>query len=159
MGLDWHHAGGRLVALELLAALQHYGAPTRLLDFTFNPLIALWFAVESLDGRDGRVFAIDISDRVISRQQAASSDPWWLGVPPGVATDWSKQSWIWRPPPLEPRMVRQDGCFLMGGIPSTQPARAVRSATTWRLLRAHEVRECMSLPLVLIQYEQPEFRS
>jgi hypothetical protein len=60
-GLDWHGSGGRLMALELLAALQHYGVPTRMLDFTFNPLIALWFAVETVpkdDGEYGRVFAL-----------------------------------------------------------------------------------------------------
>src|SRR5438046_878265 len=28
-GLDWHTAAGRLTALELLGALQHYGVPTR----------------------------------------------------------------------------------------------------------------------------------
>ena len=36
---------GRTVSdLHVLAKLQHFGAPTGLLDFTWNPLVALWFA-------------------------------------------------------------------------------------------------------------------
>ena len=92
--LDWHSTGGRLTALELLAALQHYGVPTRFLDFTFNPLIALWFAVEKDAESDGRVFAIDISDRIISRTAAASPDPWWFDEDPGSTGIWSTESWI-----------------------------------------------------------------
>jgi hypothetical protein len=153
-GLDWHHARGRLSALELLAALQHYGVPTRLLDFTFNPLVAYWFAVASHDRGPGRVFAIDISERLISRQQAADPEPWWMGTPPDTTTEWATQSWVWAPPPLEPRMVRQDGCFVMGGVPSTNPARNRRTARGWELLHAPDVRECMSVPFKLIQYDQ-----
>ena len=87
-GLDWHQSGGRLTALELLAALQHYAVPTRMLDFSYNPLIALWFAVE--DPGDaaaaGRVFAIDIADREVSRDQAMSqAEPWWTEIDPGIA--------------------------------------------------------------------------
>lgn len=33
--------------LEILASLQHFGAATRLLDFTHNVFVALWFACES----------------------------------------------------------------------------------------------------------------
>jgi hypothetical protein len=32
--------------LQLLADLQHYGIPTRLIDFTSNPTTALWFACQ-----------------------------------------------------------------------------------------------------------------
>jgi len=65
---------GRLSILGQLAMLQHYGAPTRLIDVTFNPFIGLWFAVEKkwvngepkYEDTDGRLFAIDVSDRLIN---------------------------------------------------------------------------------------------
>lgn len=151
-GLDWHGSGGRLAALEMLAALQHYGVPTRMLDFTFNPLVALWFGTEAVkvdDGPMGRVFAIDIAGRGVSRERASESDPWWLDIPPASDTEWTTKSWIWRPPPLEPRIVRQQGCFLMGGMPSTIPVRSLKG----KPLRAAEIRECMSVPFTLIKYE------
>ena len=40
---------------DLLSKLQHFGLPTRLLDFTYNPLIALYFACLSEKYTDGRV--------------------------------------------------------------------------------------------------------
>ncbi|MBE4267476.1 FRG domain-containing protein [Vibrio parahaemolyticus] len=44
-------------SFEWLFLAQHYGLPTRLLDWTSNPLVALYFAVESEDDQDGMVYA------------------------------------------------------------------------------------------------------
>lgn len=154
--LDWHVGGGRLSALEMLAAMQHFGIPTRMLDFTFNPVIALWFAVQSRDTRPGRVFAIDVAGRRISPEKVAGWEPWWWAESTSVATEWATRPWVWDPPPLEPRMTRQEACFAMGGVPSTQPARGLRASGVWRPLQAVEVRECMSIPFQLIKYERAE---
>jgi hypothetical protein len=46
----------------MLCDMQHYGIPTRLLDWTFTPLVALFFACSSLKNDlsdDGRVFIFD----------------------------------------------------------------------------------------------------
>lgn len=43
--------------LIILAKLQHYGIPTRLLDLTENALVALYFACKSNSGTDGEVYA------------------------------------------------------------------------------------------------------
>src|SRR6185312_17389274 len=48
--------------LAWLSIMQHYGVPTRLLDFTSSPYVALYFALEGYDPqskRDFAIFAID----------------------------------------------------------------------------------------------------
>lgn len=43
--------------LAWLALMQHYGSPTRLLDFTFNPAAALYFALREA-GKDSGPYSI-----------------------------------------------------------------------------------------------------
>lgn len=54
--------GRRLSVLECLSTLQHQGAATPFLDFSYSPLVALWFASDSTDPEtEGKVFKIDIT--------------------------------------------------------------------------------------------------
>ncbi len=45
--------------LEFLVLAQHYGIPTALLDWTTNPLVALYFACLPVKGKDGVEIAAD----------------------------------------------------------------------------------------------------
>lgn len=46
-------------SLEKLILMQHYGIPTRLIDVTTNPLVALYFACQGNPDKDGVVFIFE----------------------------------------------------------------------------------------------------
>ena len=48
--------------IDVLAYARHHGAPTRLLDWSQNPFVGLWFAVsdKDYDSKNGVVFQLDL---------------------------------------------------------------------------------------------------
>lgn len=122
---------GRLSVLHQLAMLQHYGAPTRLIDITFNAWVAVWFAVEKKwsnsevvhEDKDARLFAVDVTDRLINENQAYRgwedelSRPW----KPDVfdKKEWTTSVFAWKPPAIDARIFAQNGGFLLGGVPAS----------------------------------------
>ncbi len=141
---------GRLSLLNQLATLQHFGAPTRLVDVTLNAYIGLWFAVEKYDDRDGRLFAVDISSRLINERDDLRGwedrlDPPWSDFD---ESRWTGETFAWKPSPFERRVAAQNGAFLFAGVPRTRPGfqlpRTPRSGRTWTL---PEVRQVTSLPM------------
>ncbi len=51
---------------ERMVKMQHYGLPTRLLDITSNPLVALYFACKEFhDKEDGRLYRFEVDNKDI----------------------------------------------------------------------------------------------
>ncbi|MYM71238.1 FRG domain-containing protein [Duganella sp. FT134W] len=135
-GLHSTAQNGRLSVLRQLAILQHYGAPTRLIDITFNAFVAAWFAVEQkwnngteiLEDKDARLFAFDVSNRLINENSDFRSweddlfTPWRTGrTGAPKSKDWTESVFAWKASNLDGRIFAQNGGFLFGGVPTSTP--------------------------------------
>jgi hypothetical protein len=117
--------------LAWLSIMQHYGVPTRLLDFTESPYVALYFALESYQPTskdDFAVFALDytsvmeqsiahITSKDVSFTETRSSVyPKQDKVFEEIVDRFSYDiAWVTEPKRHNERLDRQGGCFLVSG--------------------------------------------
>ena len=108
--------------LEVLAKLQHHGAATCLMDFTKNPLFALWFACLD-DTKDGAVFIINSNNpskiRNLIHDDLKSPFKKILAFKTREKDEKENPSdrpllWRWKPEGFDPRILWQDSVFLFG---------------------------------------------
>jgi len=117
--------------LSWMAAMQHYGVPTRLIDFTTSPYVALYFAIESFRPTPSKQFALYAIDwsAVMQRSFQLLRD----NVPGFSHTSDSHRNfqdeifdktvdpqcrdvvWVTEPKQLNKRLDRQSGCFVLSG--------------------------------------------
>ena len=131
--------------LARLGYLQHHGIPSRLIDFTRSPWIALFFAAEAIDEYDGRIFALLVQPADVIGAML-NGTPW--------RTYKSDQIKIWDPIACGvtfPRLAAQDGVLALGRLPSTRPHRTAYDGVVGgpRSLLAEEVRSVLSVPFKL----------
>jgi hypothetical protein len=95
--------------IDRLVIAQHHGLPTRLLDWTFNPLVALFFATITQGTNDGAVYALT-GTRTRVR---------WVTEPTNFKPFSIEGVYGFMPKHVSPRVTRQRGLFTIHGEPTT----------------------------------------
>jgi hypothetical protein len=111
---------------QWLALMQHHGAPTRLLDFTWSPYVAAFFALERATG-DAAVWALnpaDISAGGIRRSPKSKARAIATSaMDPRLAGNFARYFlkgnrefiWLGEPEVMNRRLIAQSGTFVLPG--------------------------------------------
>lgn len=114
--------------LDVLAQLQHHGAATGLIDFTRNPLVALWFACNQCPDEDGAVYLLNRSDT----QDADEAEVRRRGVLDyfyrSRSVDWQDRPHVWTPVETG-RSANQESVFVFG-VPFIRPFRLKKAVVS-----------------------------
>ena len=109
--------GHQLSDLELLAALQHYGAATCLIDFTHSAQVALWMACRQRSKWDvnGKVFAVRSNDPIRLKKVTPESLQKNLHYFFKANERGRYPLHQWQPKQQNNRIIAQQSIFLFGG--------------------------------------------
>ena len=109
--------GKQLSDLELLAELQHYGAATCLIDFTYSALVALWMACrKNSEGHvNGKVFAVRSDDPVRFKKITPELLEEKLAYFFQPDERRGYPLYQWQPEQQNNRIIAQQSVFLFGG--------------------------------------------
>lgn len=127
-----HSQYGYASDLHMLALMQHHGIPTRLVDVTYNPLTALWFACsdESLINEPGVLVGMAVSDVPVIETVPFLPKQTWGGMEDPLGFDYSaaleksaedQMPFLVQPVVRDARMTAQEGLFITASVPE-QPA-------------------------------------
>ena len=148
---------------DLLVVMQHYGAPTRFLDWTKSPWIAVFFAVSTEWKNDGYVFGFSRNDleNSIKKEYASELKEFTWGICPDKVDSsdrmWDKaqkndelfdpakvknmSKWIatfYSRKPHFPRLTAQQGIFTFASKPGLDHWKQIRRLIKKRFsLRIH----------------------
>lgn len=117
---------------EWLAIAQHHGLPTRLLDWTYNPLVATFFAVTHESKSDAVVYC-HLPEKIL--------------IPEKTKPEEYKSVSLFKPHAVVPRISRQSGLFTVHGDPKKPMDQVVKKDSLHKIIISRSDRKKLQFEL------------